>query len=222
MGFPGNVVLIMDGDVSDADLLERAARLKTRPVRVPLFVSPDASKRDLNEWLISEGPAAIRRAMLNYSGFTPVFNDAEDQVVEAVRRTTVLQRRHVAPLRAIVSDVLRRVLPYGVRKYKGIEVGPAQWAYTRSDLAELTGTSEQTARTLVNKLRDAGFWSVRPLKAKRGILVTVYNLSSFRKLTGKDWGRSQESAITYDAEAEQSNRQRTQTNGPEAQAETAV
>ena len=197
--FPGEAALILDGDVPESDLLKRAALLKARPMRVPLYVSPDPGKRDLNAWLVSEGAAAVRAGLLYSRGFTPLFNNAVDDVIEAVRRTSGLQRRHVAALRAIVCDVLVKVLPAGKRKFKGLTVGPAAWVYTRGDLMKLTGESERTVRSLTAKLRAAGFWSVKPLGGRRGVLVTVYNLLAYRKVTGRQDELTEPESGSYDA-----------------------
>jgi len=186
--FPGRAVLVAHGDVEDSEALAQAALLEAELVRVPLYVSAEPTERDLNEWLVREGPRDVKERILNTRAFTALYKSAVDEVVEAVRRTSVLQRRHVAPLRAAVLYLLQNVMPKRRRDYKGVSVGPDQWVMTRAALAEHAGVSEQTARTLIDKLVKAGFIKVEVLGGRRGQLATVQHLSAYIKLTGRPSG----------------------------------
>jgi len=211
-GWPGRAVLILDGDVDERELLERATMLKAEGVRVPLYVSPVPGERDLNAWLREPGGAtAIRAAVLGTQAYAPIYRDATEHVLEAVRRSSGLQKRHVAPLHALVMHALLNVHPFARREFKGIEVGPGEWVWTWAELAELIGArSKKTARTLAAKLEGAGFWSIEG-KDGKGVLVKVHNLSAFRKVAGWELEKEQAATMGYDDTAARRGRSKTQT-----------
>jgi hypothetical protein len=183
-------VLIMDGDVRDEDLYERAVKLGAEVVRVPAYVSAIQSKRDLNEWIREDGEARVREVIRGHAGFTALLHTALPDIERAVKETSGLQARIKGPLRLLVLHLLQKVLPTGQRKCMGVEVGPGQWVATLPKLAAEIGATKKTVRTCLDKLKLAGLLEWRALGGKKGLLVTLYNLSEFVRTTPETFGFS--------------------------------
>lgn len=187
-----NRVLIMDGDVPDNDLFERDARLKARVVRVPTYVSPIASERDLNAWLLCDGSAVVHQTILNAPRYTALRHDAIPNILRAVEESSGLQKRHRAVVTALALHLLQNILPFRTRECNRVEVGPGQWLTTLRKLCSATGADQQTVRTVLKKLRDAGVLTWQSMGGRKGMLIAICNVSEFIRLTPKSWELYQE------------------------------
>ena len=181
-------VMILHGDVPDEDLFGRAAELKAKVVRVPVYVSHQAGKRDLNEWLKADREAKVRQAILADPSFMALLHSAIPDIERAVQMTSRLQPRDKAILRCLVVHLLQQVLPVKQRNYRGVVVGPGQWVTTLAELAGETGGSKQAVRTCLDKLRRAGVLDWENLGGQGGIRIGFYNLSEFVRTTPRTFG----------------------------------